>query len=176
LQNSGLWYLNHFECPPWLGGDLGECNEHLQYHFTICHFPEALSNKRLIISTFPFCSFILCPLVSFILQSSFPFVKFVYRLFVCGHLSRWPPSMVFFPLVHFHVLRGFLNIFPSCLFPSLANDTHNIGLDHVVPLAFDHFVSQLVFLGLVVQLHNCSAWAPFGFHLLSWLLLPYWWH
>jgi hypothetical protein len=70
--------------------------------------------------------------------------------------------MAFFALVHFHVLHGFLKKIPSCLFPSLANDIHNIGPAHVVPLAFDHFVSQLVFMGLVVQLHNCSAWAPFG--------------
>jgi len=161
LQSNGLWYSNHFECPPWLGGALGECNKHLQYHLTKCHFPKALSNKRLIISTFPFCSFLLCPLVSFILQSSFPFVKFVYHFFVCGHLSR-SPCMVFFAFVHFHVLCGFLNIFLSCFFPSLVNNTHNIGLAHVVPLAFNHFVSQLVFWGLVVQLHNCLAWAPFG--------------
>jgi hypothetical protein len=45
-------------------------------------------------------------------------------------------------LVHFHVLCGFLNIFPSYLFPSLVNDTHILGLAHVITLAFDHFVSS----------------------------------
>jgi hypothetical protein len=87
----------------------------------------------------------------------------IFLSFFClWALVRVTRCMAFFPLVHFHILRGFLNIFPSCLFPSLANDTHKIGSTHVVPLAFDHFVSQLVFLGLVVQFHNCSAWAPFG--------------
>jgi hypothetical protein len=44
----------------------------------------------------------------------------------------------------------------------LANDTHIFNLTNVVPFAFDHFLSQLTFMGLAIQLGKCLAWAPFG--------------
>jgi hypothetical protein len=55
-----------------------------------------------------------------------------------------------FVFVHFRVLHYFLNVFPSCLFHSLANDTHIFNLTNVVPFAFDHFLSQLAFMGLAI--------------------------
>jgi hypothetical protein len=63
----------------------------------------------------------------------------------------WQPSYgPLFALIHFQVLCYFLGVFSSCLFPSLANDTHIIGLAHVISLTFDHFASQLAFVGLFV--------------------------
>ncbi len=47
-----------------------------------------------------------------------------------------------------------------CLFHSLVDDIHILGLAHFVSLAFDHFVSQLAYVGLFVQLYKCSTWAP----------------
>jgi len=47
-----------------------------------------------------------------------------------------------------------------CLFLSLTNDTHILALAHVISIAFNHFASLLVFVGLSIQLCKCSAWAP----------------
>jgi hypothetical protein len=43
-------------------------------------------------------------------------------------------------LVHFCVLHYSSGVFPSYIFASLVNATHILGLAHVVPFAFDHFV------------------------------------
>jgi hypothetical protein len=66
----------------------------------------------------------------------------------------------FFVLAYFHDLCCFSNIFPFCIFPSLINDTNIFSLAHVVPLAFDHFVSQFAYVGLTIQPYKYSAWAP----------------
>jgi hypothetical protein len=59
---------------------------------------------------------------------------------------------------------------PCYFFLSLADDTHILDLAHVVSLAFDHFASKLVFMGLFVQLCKCLAWVPSGL-LLVFILL-----
>jgi hypothetical protein len=50
---------------------------------------------------------------------------------------------------------------PHCLFPSLVNETHNIlDLAFIVnAFSFDHFVSQLTFVGLAVQPRKCLIWS-----------------
>ncbi len=61
-----------------------------------------------------------------------------------------------FLLAHFHALQFSMTIFPFCkFFLSLANDTHIIGLAFIVHFAFDHFVSQLVFVRFVVHFCKC---------------------
>jgi hypothetical protein len=57
-------------------------------------------------------------------------------------------------------------VFPCCFFISLVDDNHILDLAHVVSLAFDHFASQLVSVGLSIQPCKCLAWAPSG--------LPFW--
>jgi hypothetical protein len=42
-------------------------------------------------------------------------------------------------LTHFRVLRSITSHFPSCLFPSIANDTHIIGPPLIVSFAYEHF-------------------------------------
>jgi len=54
-----------------------------------------------------------------------------------------------------------LKVLTLCLVFSLVNDTHILGLAHVISLTFDHFASQLTFVGLFVQPHKCSAWVSF---------------
>jgi hypothetical protein len=76
---------------------------------------------------------------------------------------------LFFALVQFHVLHYSSGV-PCYFLLSLANDTHILDLAHVVSLAFDHFASKLVFMGLFVQLCKCLAWAPSGL-LLVFILL-----
>jgi hypothetical protein len=73
-----------------------------------------------------------------------------------------------FVLAHFHALQFSMTIFPFCkFFLSFANDTHIIGLVFIVHFSFNHFVSQLVFVGFVVHPCKCLAWVlfnmPFGF-------------
>jgi hypothetical protein len=52
-----------------------------------------------------------------------------------------------------------------CIFPSLVDDIHIIGLAFIVHLAFDHFVFQLVLMGLMVQPYKYLAWSPSSLHL-----------
>jgi hypothetical protein len=44
-----------------------------------------------------------------------------------------------------------------CLFHSLANNTRIFNLTNVVAFAFDHFLSQLAFMGLTIQPCKCST-------------------
>jgi hypothetical protein len=69
--------------------------------------------------------------------------------------------MPLFALVHFPILHYSSRVFPSCLFLSLFDDTHILGLAHVVSLALSHFATQLVFVGLFVQPRKCLDWVPF---------------
>jgi len=90
-------------------------------------------------------------------QSSLPFKRFVYHPFFREHTSRRPlcnHSFLCFMLFFKH--------FSLCLFFSLVDSTHILDLACVVSLAFDHFVSQLTFMGLVVQFCKCSIWGHFG--------------
>jgi hypothetical protein len=77
-----------------------------------------------------------------------------------------PLMDLFMHLFIFCVLQCSSNVFPSCLFCSLVDNTHILNLAYVIPLVFDHFVSQLAFVGLTIQSHNCSVWAPSS--------LPFW--
>jgi hypothetical protein len=63
----------------------------------------------------------------------------------------------FFVFIYFHDLCCFSNIFPFYIFPSLINDINIFSFTHVVPLAFDHFVSQFACVGLTIQPYKCSA-------------------
>jgi hypothetical protein len=60
-----------------------------------------------------------------------------------------------FILTHFRALCSLTSLFPSCLFPSITNDTHIIGPTSIVFQAFDHFSSQLDLVSLVVQPYKC---------------------
>jgi hypothetical protein len=67
--------------------------------------------------------------------------------------------------------------FSSCIFPSLVVNTHIISLVFIIPFVFEHFGSQLAFVGFVVQPCKCLVWssfdlffgffAPFNFRHLS---------
>jgi hypothetical protein len=58
------------------------------------------------------------------------------------------------------VVRCSTKVFPSFDFIHLV----------VIPLAFEHFVSQFVYVGFLVQPHACTSWSPshlpFNFPLL----------
>jgi hypothetical protein len=42
-------------------------------------------------------------------------------------------------LTHFRALRSITSYFPSCLFPSIVNDTHIIGPPSIVSSTYEHF-------------------------------------
>jgi hypothetical protein len=53
------------------------------------------------------------------------------------------------------------NFFLVSFFPCV-NNTHIFSPAHVVPLAFNHFTSELAYVQLAIQLCKCSCWAPFN--------------
>ncbi len=61
-----------------------------------------------------------------------------------------PLGRPLFALVHFYTLCSFARLFSSCLFPSIANDTHIIQSISIVFQAFHHLFSQLNFVSLMV--------------------------
>jgi len=56
-----------------------------------------------------------------------------------------------FALAHFNVLRSITNHFPSCLFPSIVNDTHIIGPLSILSFAYEHFQTKLCAIRLSIQ-------------------------
>jgi hypothetical protein len=71
-----------------------------------------------------------------------------------------PFARPFFTFVHSRALQTFYVVFPLCFFLSLANDTHIFGHASFVPFSFNHFASQLIVMGLVVQPCKCTIWSP----------------
>ncbi len=67
-----------------------------------------------------------------------------------------------FDFAHFFVLCCFSNVCTSCLFFYLVDDTHIFGHVSIVTSAFDHFISQLAYVGPIVQPHICLIWSPLG--------------
>jgi hypothetical protein len=57
-------------------------------------------------------------------------------------------------------------------FGNALDNTHVLAFAFIVPFVFNNFVSQLVYVRLIVQPHKCLAWAlltcPLG--LPSWLV------
>ncbi len=105
--------------------------------------------------SFFFCSFFLWPFNSFVLESSFFFKGFVCLFFFHAHPLKQLACRASFCPNSFSYLHCFSEVFPSCLFPFLIDDTHILGPTHVISLTFDHFASQLAFMGLSIQFHKC---------------------
>jgi len=73
-----------------------------------------------------------------------------------------PLGGALFTLAHFKVLCSITTHFPSCLFPSIANDTHIISPPSIISSAYEHFQTELCAIGLFIQLKKCVAWSPCG--------------
>jgi hypothetical protein len=58
-----------------------------------------------------------------------------------------PLTKPLFALVHFHALCCSFGVFPSYFFLALVNGIHILGL---VSFVFDHLISQLMSVGLVM--------------------------
>ncbi len=55
-----------------------------------------------------------------------------------------------FTLAHFKALRSTTSHFPSCLFPSIVDDTHIIGPLSIVSSAYEHFQTKFHPIGLSI--------------------------
>jgi hypothetical protein len=49
----------------------------------------------------------------------------------------------------------------SCIFPSLVDNTHIVGLMNEIIRTFDHFSTQLALVGFKVKVSKCKLWSPF---------------
>ncbi len=78
-----------------------------------------------------------------------------------------------FTLVHFCVLHPTLVTHPTCVFPSLANDNHIIGLASNVLLVFLQLQEKFGTLGLLVQPTKYVAWSPLGLNQYISLILGF---
>jgi hypothetical protein len=67
-----------------------------------------------------------------------------------------------FASAHFKASRSIASHFPSCLFPSIIDDTHFIGPLSIVSSAYEHFQIKFHPIGLSIQPLKCVAWSPFG--------------
>jgi hypothetical protein len=56
-----------------------------------------------------------------------------------------------FALAHFKVLCYTTNHFPSCLFPSIIDDTHIISPPSIVSSAYEHFQIEFHVISLSIQ-------------------------
>ncbi len=73
-----------------------------------------------------------------------------------------------FILVHLRVLCTIAVIHPTCVFPSLVDDTHIVGPASTVVLAFLQLQKELSTVGPSVQPMKCVAWSPQGLdHFIS---------
>ncbi len=85
--------------------------------------------------------------------------------FAMGICLNNPLEWALYALTHFRVLNFIANHFPSCLFPSIIDDTHITGPLFIVSCAYEHFQTKLYVIGLPIQLHKCVRWSPSGLSL-----------
>jgi hypothetical protein len=73
-----------------------------------------------------------------------------------------PLGGALFTLAHFKVLCSITTHFPSCLFPSIANDTHIISPLSIISFVYEHFQTKFCAICLSIQPQKCVTWSPFG--------------
>ncbi len=86
-------------------------------------------------------------------QPPIPFGRFVYHLFYGGHTLGNLLIKPFFASTHFHELQFYTRVFPFCIFISLVDNIHIIGLSSIIPFGF-----ELYFLCLLL----CILWFNFA--------------
>jgi hypothetical protein len=82
--------------------------------------------------------------------------------FAMGTHQGDPLGVALFTLTHFRALGSIVNHFPSCLFPSITNDTHIISPLSIVSSTYEHFQTKLCATSLSIQPQKCVAWSPFN--------------
>jgi len=75
------------------------------------------------------------PKLSHFLQSHSLLGYFVDHPFYGRHMLGRCTCWTYFALAHFHALQCSLGVFSFCIFPSIMNNTHIIGLTPIIHLA-----------------------------------------
>jgi hypothetical protein len=83
-------------------------------------------------------------------------------LFTMGTHQGDPLEGALLALAHFRALCSIASHFPSCLFPSIVDDTHIIGPPSIVSSTYGHFQIEICAIGFSIQPHKCVAWSPSG--------------
>ncbi len=65
-------------------------------------------------------------------------------------------------LAHYQIILKTIAQAPSCVFPSLVNDTNIVGPMNEIIHTFDHLSTQLALIGLKVKVSKCKFWSPSG--------------
>ncbi len=111
--------------------------------FCVKPFSKSFECTKLIITTFPFVR-VFYALKFLLFFSHHFFSRDLFVLFLSIGVHQVDPFVrPFIFLAHFHALCCSSKVFPSCLFPSLADDIHILSFAHIVSSIFDHFISQL---------------------------------
>ncbi len=89
----------------------------------------------------------------------------------------WGGGGALFVLTHFRALHSIANHIPFCLFPSIVDDIHIIGLPLIISSTYEHFQTKLHVMGLSIQPQKCVAWSlsslPPDFNTPSWFTTPF---
>ncbi len=64
-----------------------------------------------------------------------------------------------FVLAHYRSLLETIVWAPNCVFPSLKDDIHIVGLISEISCAFDHLSTQLTQVGFKVKVSKCKIWS-----------------
>ncbi len=64
-----------------------------------------------------------------------------------------------FALAHYWTFLKTIAQAPSCVFPSLTNDKHIVGLMNEIIPTFDHLSTQLALVELKVKMSKCKLWS-----------------
>lgn len=76
----------------------------------------------------------------------------------CDHLGGLLVSITLFWMLWVTTIQFF-----SSLFPTMANDTHILGLSFEVTSTFEFLAYQLQAICFSMQPHKCITWSPFNF-------------
>jgi hypothetical protein len=81
-----------------------------------------------------------------------------------SHLPQGPINVILWGGIihfsHFRVLHSIASHFPSCLPPSITDDTHIIGPLSIISSTYEHFQTKLHAIGFPIQPYKCIAWSP----------------
>ncbi len=70
--------------------------------------------------------------------------------FAMGTRQNDPLGRALYALTHFRALHSITSHFPSCLFPSIVDDTHIIGHPSIISCVYEHFQTKLCVINLSI--------------------------
>jgi hypothetical protein len=136
--------------------------KHLQFNVKMGHIQKLCATYRDIVQFIPFvCAFYAFEFPLFYSHHNHEGDVTIIP-FVMGICQGDPLRGALFTLAHFRALHFIVSHFPSCLFPSIVNDTHTIGSPLIISSTHEHFQTKLRAIGLSIQLQKFVTWSHFG--------------